>query len=161
MFHKLLLAALCLVEFTSTASAQEYATSGDWVINVNPDNGNGCYMQKIFETGTLIQVGFDPARKGAFFAAYNAAWTDIAVGETSAPLFDFNDSRFQGEALGVELNGVPGGYAFFDNPEFASEFGRRLSFTLQGAKGGSEEFDLAGSQRAISVVKECQTAQEE
>ena len=153
--------ALCiLIGCATTATAQDYGQSGDWTIKVNPDNGNGCFMQKAFETGTLIQVGFVPDREGAFFAAYNPDWTTIIEGETSDLLFDFGDSRFMGEVMGAMLDDVPGGYAYFDNPEFASEFGRRQTVTLEGARGHTEAFDLAGSARAITAVKECQTSQE-
>lgn len=137
---------------------QDFGTAGDWAIKVNPDNGNGCYMQKTFEGGTLVQVGVVPDRKGAFFATYNKAWSDVVEGEIGSLLFDFGDARFQGEVLGDYLEGIPGGYAFFNNPEFVSEFGRRLSVTISGDSGGSEAIDLTGSSRAIETVKACQSS---
>ena len=138
---------------------QEVGMSGGWAIKVNPNNGNGCYMQKDFETGTLVQVGVVPNREGAFFAAYNPAWADIREGEVGTLLFDFHDARFQGEVVGSFVEGTPGGYAFFNNPEFVSEFGRRLAVNVTGDGGGSEVIDLSGSSKAIAAVKACQSNQ--
>ena len=154
---KILVLLFCALAGTTLAQGvQDYGVSGDWAIKVNPENGNGCFMQKSFESGTLVQIGFVPDKEGAFFAVYNAEWTNIVAGDTSQLLFDFGDSRFQGAVVGVLLDEVPGGYAFFDNPAFASEFGKRLSVTLHGQSGRTETIDLAGSQRAIAAVKDCQ-----
>ncbi|GAA6193527.1 hypothetical protein [Phaeobacter sp. NW0010-22] len=138
----------------------DYGASDDWIIRINPANGNGCYMQKTFENGTVVQVGAVPDREGAFFAAYNTAWIDIVEGEAGSLLLDFEDSRFQGEVLGGSFEGAPGGYAFFNNPEFVSEFGRRRSVTITGERGGSEKIDLTGSSRAIGTVTACQDEQD-
>lgn len=157
---KLLIVTFCALAGTVQADSHlNYAVSGGWTIKVNPDNGNGCFMQRSFESGSIIQVGIVPDKDGAFFAAFNPGWTDIVQGDANQLLFDFGDSRFQGEVLGTAMDGVLGGYAFFDNPEFASEFGRRISVTIKGENGGVETFDLSGSKRAIDTVKKCQNAQ--
>ena len=154
---KILILTFCVLAGTAQAEGnQDYSVSGDWQIKVNPNNGNGCFMEKSFESGTLAQVGIVPDKGGAFFAAYNADWSKVVEGEVSQLLFDFGDSRFQGEIVGATFDNITGGYAFFDNPEFALEFGRRLSVTLIGENGGTETIDLSGSKLAIEVVKECQ-----
>ncbi|MEP2782728.1 MAG: hypothetical protein ABJO67_07460 [Pseudoruegeria sp.] len=137
-------------------SPTEFAQIGDWAIKVNPANGNGCFMQRSYDNGTLVQIGADPSLNGAFFAAYNAGWDLPSEGTTADVLFDFGDSRFQGEVKQHTHLGVHGGYAFFDNPEFISEFGKRNSVLVQGPSGRSEELDLSGSKKALEHVKMCQ-----
>jgi hypothetical protein len=55
--------------------------------------------------------------------------------------------------------GSLGGYAFFDNPEFVTEFAKRQSVIITGSKGPTEEIDLSGSSKAIAAVRACQAEQ--
>lgn len=137
----------------------EFATSGEWGIKVNPSNGNGCYMEKKFDNGNLVQIGVVPDQNGAFIAVYNASFKDVIDGEVSTVILNFGDSRFQGEVVGAFFDDLPGGYAFFDNPEFASEFGKRTSVRVQGDGDAVEEIDLSGSMKGLEVVKACQEEQ--
>ncbi len=137
-------------------SHAEFATVGDWTVKSNPTNGNGCYMEKMFESGTLVQIGLVPDKNGAFFSAYNSAFQGVVDGEAGSVLFDFGDSRFQGVVVGAHFAGLPGGYAFFDNPEFAAEFGKRTSVLVQGGSGKSEDLDLTGSMKGLQSIKSCQ-----
>ncbi len=150
---------LCLSLLLPTAplaqTHPEFATVGDWTVRTNPTNGNGCYMEKSFDSGTLVQIGVVPDENGAFFAAYNAAFDGVEEGAEGTVLFDFGDSRFQGAVKGAFLNGVPGGYAFFDNPEFAREFGKRTKVLVQGGAGRSEEIDLTGSMKGLRSIQAC------
>lgn len=150
------------VVLAGSVNAQELAshgTSGDWAVLVNPANGNGCLMERQLDSGTLVQIGYAPDKNGAFFAAYNAEWTTIEVGATGQVLLDFGDSRFQGEVVGATYKDLPGGYAFFNNPEFASEFGRRFDVTIVGESGATEVVDLSGSKVALEAVRACQNEQ--
>ncbi|WP_255431648.1 hypothetical protein [Ruegeria sp. THAF57] len=106
-----------------------------------------------------VEIGAAPNQAGGFFAAYNPVWVQIEDGVTGIVKFDFGDAKFEGEAVGVFKNGVPGGYAFFDNPAFVSEFGKRQSVTIIGESGARVELDLNGSAKAIETVLECQAEQ--
>lgn len=143
-----------------TQVASDWGVSGDWLIRVDPGAGDGCFMQRQYESGTMVRIGYVPKDGGAFLSAHNPAWTQIVAGERGSVIFDFGDSRFQGEAFGVNENGVPGGYAFFNNPEFASEFGRRHSVAIQGKNGAEEIIDLSGSMAALGKLKACQAEQD-
>lgn len=154
---KILVPLFCVLAGTGLAQGiQDYDVSGEWAIKMNTKNGNGCFMQRSFESGTVVQIGFGSDEEGAFFATYSADWADMGTGETSQLLFDFGDSRFQGAIVGTVLDDVPGGYAFFNNPAFAAEFAKRTSVTLQRENGRTEMIDLTGSKRAIDAVKQCQ-----
>ncbi len=145
-----------LLPTTSLAQTHpEFATVGDWTVRTNPANGNGCYMEKTFDSGTLVQIGVVPDQNGAFFAAYSAAFDGVEEGAEGSVLFDFGDSRFQGAAKGAFHKGLPGGYAFFDNPEFAKEFGKRTKVLVQGGGGTEEEIDLTGSMKGLRSIQAC------
>ena len=139
--------------------ALDWGSSGDWDIKVDPAVGHGCYMQRLYESGTRVRIGYVPNEQGAFFSAVNPDWPEVEEGAESSVIFDFGDSRFQGAVVGIVEDGMPGGYAFFNNPEFASEFGRRYSVTIQGEGGGSEDVDLSGSSAGLAALKKCQGEQ--
>lgn len=136
-----------------------WGESGDWVIRIDPSNGNGCYMEKLFEEGTLVRVGVTPVDDGAYFSAYNPDWPRDESDAEEIVLFDFGDSRFQGASTRQMLDGIPGGYAFFDNPAFVQEFGKRQSVSVGEPGGEMEVLDLTGSFHAIQVVEKCQSEQ--
>jgi len=130
-----------------------------WVIMVDPEVGNGCYMENTFEDGTTVQVGFVPDRNGGFFAAYNAAWTNVEDGAIGTVEFDFEKSLFRGEYVGVAKDDKFGGYAFFNNPEFIKEFGKRNTVAIKGDKGNALDISLKGTTKAINAVRNCDAEQ--
>jgi hypothetical protein len=139
---------------------ESFGESGDWAILVDPSAGHGCLMQKTFEDQTLVQMGVLPLRQGAFFAVYNPEWDDIEEGTEGVVRIDFGDTLFEGSVVGTWLDGVPGGFAFFDNPAFIDEFAKRNSVTVIGKKSGHRvEIDLKGTTRALSAVRSCQDQQ--
>lgn len=144
---------------TSNTPHQKWGESGGWAIYIDPDVGNGCYMEKTLDDGTLVQVGILPDRDGGFFAAYNAAWTNIEDGATGTVQFDFGPSLFAGEYVAVFKNDIPGGYAFFNNPEFVKEFGKRNTVSIEGNKGNALDFKLTGTLKAINAVRNCDAEQ--
>ncbi len=148
--------------WAGAAAAQtldEWGEVGDWDVLIDPTAGDGCLAQKSFEDGTIVQIGAAPEMAGGFFAAYNADWTDIEEGATGTLNFDFGEARFAGDAVGVILNETPGGYAFFDNPAFTSEFGKRQSVTVSGDGEKAVQIDLTGTTKAIEAVLTCQEEQ--
>lgn len=168
MLYKTIAAIGCVSTCVVLASSQEiqaqtdhkkWGESGAWTILIDPDVGNGCYMENTFEDGTLVQVGFVPDRKGGFFAAYNAAWTNIEDGSAGTVQFDFEKSLFAGDYIGVVKADLPGGYAFFNNPEFIKEFGKRNTVSIAGDKGNALDFKLTGTMKAINAVRNCDAEQ--
>lgn len=134
---------------------------GNWTIHVDPAAGNGCFARREFDDGLVVEVGAVPKDAGGFFAAYNPAWTTIEDGAAGVVSFDFGDAKFEGDVVGIIRDGLPGGYAFFDNPEFTSEFGKRTSVSVSGENGTEVEVDLTGTSDAIEAVKACQAEQPE
>ena len=135
-----------------------YAEAGDWQILINAET-NGCFARTGFEDGLIIEIGVDPVKDGGYFGAYNPAWDAINEGAKGEVSFDFGDSRFAGEIVGVVREGVPGGYAFFDNPAFVTEFTKRHSVAVSGDGGAKFDVDLAGTTKAVQAVLDCQEKQ--
>lgn len=132
---------------------------GKWIILIDPNADNGCYMEQTFKDGTLVQIGFLPSRDGGFIALYNASWTDIEDGIVGTVQFDFEKSLFGGDYVGVVKGDLFGGYAFFNNPEFVTEFGRRNTVTIKADKGDTIDFSLSGTARAINAMRTCHSEQ--
>ena len=157
-----LISALCLCASPVLSDDHvSWGEFGEWSVFVDPATGNGCYAQKAFEDGTLVQIGAEPARDGGFFAAYNADWDHIEADSAGTVKFDFGDALFAGDVVGRILNGLPGGYAFFDNPDFVNEFAKRRSVKVSGESDRLVEIDLNGTKQAIDSVLACQKKQPE
>lgn len=158
------LASLALIASAPASDAQTqrmtWGEAGNWTILIDPDVGNGCYMERTLEDGTLVQVGMVPIRDGGFVALYNPAWTAIEDGVVGTVQFDFGTSLFGGDYVGVVEGDLFGGYAFFNNPAFVSEFGRRNSVVIKGDKGATMDISLAGTAKAINAVRSCHAEQQ-
>lgn len=148
---------------TQIAAAQsqheKWGRSDSWTIQIDPEVGNGCYMEKTFEDGTLVQIGFVPDREGGFFAAYNPAWTSLEDRVTGTLRFDFGATLFGGEYIGVVTKTHYGGYAFFNNPKFVTELGKRNEVTISGSNGSALNLSLKGTSKAINAVRSCDAEQ--
>ncbi len=159
-----LLSLVCAACFASMAFAETnlkpWATSGAWEILVDPSNGNGCFMQKDFDDGIRVQFGFEPERDGGFFAALSKNWTQVEAGTSGTVKFITDEAKFAGDVEMIKRDDWLGGWAFFNNPNLAIEVAQRRSLTVIGPKGGTFDINLDGTERAISMMKECQAAQE-
>lgn len=147
--------------FAAASELETWGDSGIWQILIDASVGNGCLAQRSFDDGTLVQIGAHPAQSGGFFAAYNFEWTDIQNGAVGIVSFNFGDERFAGDVVGKIRQGLPGGYAFFDNPNFITEFAKRQTVTVSGESGRLLEIDLTGSKTAIDSILACQKEQPE
>ena len=153
------LIATCAQSEQADAAHETWGESGDWVIKVDASVGNGCYMERTTEDGTLVQVGIVPDLEGGFFAAYNSAWDGIEAGVKGTVYFDFGASLFGGEYVGSTNGDMVGGYAFFNNPEFIKEFARRNEVVIEGDRGNALDFKLTGTLKAINAVRNCDAEQ--
>jgi hypothetical protein len=138
----------------------DWGQSGDWSVLVDPDEGNGCLIQKDFSDGIRIRFGNLPLQSGGFFAALSQDWTDLEPGTTGTVRFLTDEAKFAGEVETIEEDGWYGGSAFFNNPNLVTEMAKRRSIAVVGPRGGTFEVDLAGSSKAIDLMEECQKEQE-
>lgn len=157
---KYMIFALSVVASTGNADEVEpWSTVGAWSVFVATPAADGCFTETELDGGTLVQLGSVSTLGGGFFAAYNAQWSDVEVGGTGTLKFDFGDALFAGDVVGKTSGGLPGGYAYFDNPNFVTEFAKRLSVTITGPKGKTVEISLKGSKKAIDAVLACEAEQ--
>lgn len=153
--------ALLLASSMSLAEGpKEWGAVGNWTINVNPETGNGCYMEQVFEDGLRVRFGYVPSRDGGFFAAYHKDWTDIVAGETGTIRFVFEDARFKGDIDLVSDGDWFGGFAFFDNPNLQQAFVKKNEMTVLAEDGVTMNVVLKGTSAAFVEVDRCQAAQE-
>ena len=139
---------------------ESWGEASGWNILVDPATGNGCLMEKTLEDNTLVQIGAMPNRQGGFLGVYNSAWDDIEDGAQGVIRMDFGDALFEGVVEGKVFNGIPGGFAFFDNPNFVDEFAKRTRLIVTGKKSGHRvEIDLTGTTRGLAAVRACQKEQ--
>ncbi|MDK3075871.1 hypothetical protein QO034_22720 [Sedimentitalea sp. JM2-8] len=153
------LALGALLLSATAAFSEDWGQEGDWRIDVDPDAGPGCLMSRTFENGMIVELGYAADRNGGFFAVYSPDWTQLETGESGKVEFHFDDVGFGGDVDLVEKNGLKGGYAFFDNPEFVTEFAKRNKVMVFGPNGGKIDVSLKGTSRAIKAVKACQEKQ--
>lgn len=152
-------AIMPLIGTCAAAQVSEWATSGDWRVSVGAETGNGCYIEKDFDSGIRFVLGFLPDRDGGFIAALNTEWTHLTPGDKAVVKFFTSEEKFAGEVEMIERDGLHGGWAFFNNPAFVSEIAKRRSLRIVGPEGGEFELDLTGSALAIAEMKRCQAAQ--
>ena len=80
----------------ATAEISDWGTSGDWHVRVDAAVGNGCYIEKDFESGMRLSFGFVPVREGGFIAAFSADWAERPKGETGIVKFFTGEEKFAG-----------------------------------------------------------------
>jgi len=152
-------AAFCASMALAANGWTEWGQSGDWLVLIDPDQGNGCLIQKDFSDGIRIRFGHLPLRSGGFFAALSRDWTDLETGRTGTVRFLTDEAKFAGEVETIEEDGWHGGSAFFNNPNLVPELAKRRSITVIGPRGRTFEVDLAGSSKAIDLMQACQKEQ--
>ncbi len=148
-----------LSSFSASAEGTLWTTEGDWDIYVTDTDAADCFAARQFDDGTLVQIGTANAQNGWFFAAYNAGWTHLEMETDGDVAFEFYDVIFAGRAEIRRWNGVPGGYVFFNNPEFLDAFGRQMSLRIGGPEGRGIEISLSGTKRAVTAVENCRDAE--
>jgi hypothetical protein len=153
------LATIVLASTALAAEAEIWRKAGDWTIMFNSADESGCYASRTMEDGSEVQIGAEPSVQSGYFAIYNPEWTHIQDDAVGFVEFDFGNSRFGGDAVGRIKNGVPGGYALFDNPAFLEAFAKGQTVKVSGRSGAVFNMDLTGTSKAVKEVLACQAAQ--
>ena len=161
-FMRFFVVLLCTLTCPAYAqSDQAWGEVGRWTIRIDPDAGNGCFMESSLEDGTLVQFGLVPNRSGGFFSIYNKNWQDIVAGDELPVTLEFDAKQFSGDAAGSELGELRGGYAYFNNPNVFDEFSRSKTMIIHGGDGRDIPVDLTGTAKAMQSVRACQKQQGE
>ncbi|KUJ79236.1 hypothetical protein [Ruegeria profundi] len=151
--------AFCIVSGHVSAETKVWGSAESWDILIDVAAKNSCYATRTTDDQSTVFIGFENGGAGGYFAVYNPAWTEIDDGQKGLVEFDFSEEIFAGEAVGKYRNGVPGRYAFFNNPAFADAFARYEQVKITGSKEATFSMVLTGTHRAVASVRECQSAQ--
>lgn len=146
----------------SMVSAQDlvpYSEAGGWTVAVDTTLGNGCLLTSDYEDGSTVRIGFDRLAGNGYVAAFNTAWGDIEDGTSYPVSFMLDDQKYDGEAVGIHLNDVPGAVISFDSVDFLVDLAERNTMALSTEAGEVMSIDLSGSDAAITETIACQEAQ--
>ncbi len=92
-------------------------------------------------------------------ATFNANWGDIVDGTEYPVSFMLDDQQYDGTAVGMHLNDVPGALIYFDSVDFLTDLATRSTLSLSNEGGEVMVIDLAGSHAAIEQTIACQDEQ--
>ena len=142
------------------ALAQELVDKGfvaGWNILMDPQMGNGCLIQTVYEDLSVVRIGYDAQNNRGYFVVFNKAWKAIEKGGTYDITFDLDGEKFDAQATGFVLNKVPGAGVFFKDPDFVRAIAQRKVMTVYGQTGQEVmAIDLKGSAKAIEYARICQ-----
>lgn len=156
----LLVAAALMV--SGAAVAQDLVTMGTvgvWEVMVDPTVGNGCLINAEFEDGSDVRIGFDAESGGGYLMAMNNAWGDIEDDKSYPITFDVDGSVYEGQAVGLHLDDMPGVDIAFDSAEFLMDVAQKQTLTLIHDGQAVMAIDLTDSYAALEAALECQQMQ--
>jgi len=130
-----------------------------WNVMVDPQMGNGCLIQNIYEDLSVVRIGYDAEHNRGYFVVFNKAWGQIDKGKTYDMTFDLDGQTFDAKATGFYLGKVPGAGVFFDDRSFVEAIAKHKVMTVFGQAGAKVmAIDLTGSGKAIEYARKCQAA---
>ncbi len=141
---------------TVSQELEVWGTAGGWDVLIDPSLGDGCLIQAEYEDGSLVRIGFDRNKGTGYVASFNDNWGDIIEGKTYSILFDLDGQEYDGEAIGIYVNGVPGADVNFTNPDFLFDIAQKYTMTLYSEDGEVMAIDLGGTSIGLEAVIQCQ-----
>lgn len=150
------LAAFALAGATNAQGLVDKGFIAGWNIMVDPQMGNGCLIQTVYEDLSVVRIGYDGTADRGYFVVFNKAWGQVEQGQSYTIRFELDGQSFDGVAQGLYLDKVPGGVVFFDDPAFVDAISQSRTLTLFGQTGERiMGIDLTGSSKAIEQARKC------
>lgn len=161
------LAAIALTAITVAgpfaARAQGLIDKGmvaGWNVMVDPQMGNGCLIQTIFEDLSVVRLGYDATHNRGYFVVFDKDWGQIKEGGNYPITFDLDGETFNATATGFRMDRVPGAGVFFDDRAFIDAIAQKHTMTVFNSAGTPViAIDLAGSAKALEYARKCQAAE--
>ncbi len=141
------------------AQAQQlelWGTAGGWEVLIDPSLGDGCLIQAEYNDGSVVRIGFDRLEGGAYVTVFNDAWGDIEEDAIYPISFSLDGQVYDGEAVGIYLENIPGADIAFTNADFLWDIAKRYTMTLYSEEGEVMSIDLDGSYVGLEAALECQ-----
>ncbi len=118
----------------------------------------GCLAAASYQSGTVIEVGFDRRSDSAFMLYANRDWTFLEAGERYEIALTFDGSkRWKGTALGVRAGTLPGLALEKIKSEFVIDFANYSTVRIDFRGRRLDGFNLSGTRAAVSAVLSCTT----
>ena len=136
----------------------QWGTSGDWVILQDPNHGNDCLAQSTFSDGSMLRMGFQDKGKKGFLATFNPVWKEFKLDHKYPVAYLLDQDLFEGEARGVEADGLPGAQVHFEDVNFLVDLAKRETLTFLSDGAEIVKIGLKGSDDALKQVIACQDA---
>lgn len=152
----LVAAALMLPVSLHAQGLEQWGSAGGWDVMIDPSLGNGCLIQAAYNDGSVVRIGIDPNQGIGYVTAFNMNWGDIVEGETYDIQLALDGEIYNGQAVGIYLNDVPGADIYFDSADFLFDLAKRYTMTLYNQNGEVMAIDLDGSYVGLEAVLECQ-----
>lgn len=160
-FHKMA-AVVLAAGIAMPATAQDLVSLGQvgvWDILVDPTIGNGCLINAVFEDGSDVRIGFDPDGGTGYLLAMNEAWQGIEEGKSYPIQMDVDGQLYDGVAVGLYIDGMPGADIPFGSVDFLMDVAMRQTLTLINESGPVMSIDLTDSAAALEEAIICQQNQ--
>jgi S1-C subfamily serine protease len=154
--------AVALLWFASPAAARnDYSLDRDvdnvrgWRIAANQTR-RGCLAVASYQSGTVIEVGFDQRTDSAFMLYANRDWTFLQAGARYDIALTFDGrKRWKGTALGVRAGTLPGLALEKIKSEFVLDFANYSSVRLEFRGRRLDGFNLTGTRAAVTATLSC------
>ena len=131
-----------------------------WNVMVDPDMGNGCLIQTVYEDLSVVRIGLDATNDRGYFVVFNKAWGDIKEGQQYNITFDLDGKKFDAVATGFRQNRIPGAGVFFTDRNFIYSIAKQKVMSVYNPAGERVmAIDLKGTAKALDYARECQKVQ--
>ena len=162
--RKLMSGIALAISLAVSASADGLIDKGfasGWNIMVDPEMGNGCLIQTVYEDGSIVRLGFDAVNKRGYFTVFHKGWGNAVKKGVAYPVtFDLDGEMFDATAEGLRIDHVPGAIVFFQDPDFVHAIAQKQHMTIYGTQGQEVmKISLAGTADALKHARECQKAE--
>jgi hypothetical protein len=140
----------------ANADLEPWGEAGLWVILQDPEFGNGCLIQRAFEDGSNIRIGFDATDNQVYVSAFDPAWAGFGAGETHKVGYTLGNDTVQADAVGIALGDLPGIRMFFSDKATLTEIVGHPDMVLSSSGARVMSIDLDGSQEALKQAEICE-----
>lgn len=148
------ISAPCLAEDTT-----KWADVGAWSVDVDQTLGNGCFTYMVYDSGTVLRMGFDRLSDQVYLVVANRAWSNLEQGkQCDLKVTVGNAKSWSGAAPAIDFDGATAFRLDFTNVNFLLKVVRVRDLKIRYKVETLEHLDLSGGVEAFSEVMRCQEA---
>jgi len=140
----------------TTAHAEKlFLNESGWEIWQGDTIVEGCTIEKEFNDGTYVLMGFDSQTSESYIQMFNDDFEDVEDGVNYPVRIDIDGARYKGEAYGFN-DGEYVGFEIAQNDlGFLLDLANKNTLTLTDSSGDSYSLSLAGTRNALGGMMAC------